>query len=1114
MKKNLFILFMRVTTRLLCICILLTFSISMSIANNAKAQDPKQIIIELSEENPSVSYLIKAIESQSSFSFSYKSSFDLQMKVQLKKEKIALETLLEKIAAQSPYDFKIINHTIGMSLSEKKTLQEISISGTVVNQEGDPMPGATILVAGTSQGTVTDLDGKFNLQVSENAELIINYIGFQSTKVKVNHQTQLRIVLIEDDTSLEEFVVVSYGTQQKREISGAISQVDAESLKDQPVNQFAQQLQGKIAGVQVSQINGQPGRGIGFRIRGAASMHASNQPLVVIDGIPITGSINNINPSEIETFTVLKDASSAALYGSRAANGVILITTKRADFEESKIEFNSFYGVQAIPQNRVPKLMTASEFAQFQKEHYEDRVKYEGYTGKLDPAYENPEAYGRGTDWFNTLTQNAPIQKYNLTLLSAKNNSSTSVIAGYMEQDGVIINTSTKLYSLRINHEYKLRDNFKLGFRLAPSYRKDHNNRLGSDGLGGIVQDIVESSPLIAPVNPDGTYPLYVNSPRMVNTINPYARMLETKDDYNTTRILGNGYINYEIIPGLGFNTSLAIDKGAETRNRFYPSTIQGNRLAAGYASSVDNYSWTAESNAEYKKTFGDHHFEALVGYSAQKFYTESSSVSGTNFPSDDVEWISAATSINGGSSNTASYSLVSQLGRINYDFQGKYFLSMAMRRDGSSRFGSETKYGIFPSLSAGWIISDEEFFKSQNLISFMKVRGSYGISGNDQIGNYTHISNLGEYNYVFNDALVPGISIGSLGNSMLEWERNKQLDLGFDLNFLKDRLELSYDYYHKISDGLIQNRPIPRASGFTSINSNIGVIEFWGHELTLSALAVDRAIKWNSSFNISFNRNKIKSLVDPGYIRRNNTISSDYYRHQEGHSLGEFYGFIFEGLYQNEEDLASSPKLQISGMHSNVGTIKMRDINGDNIINEEDRTFIGDPTPDFIFGFTNDFRYKKFDLNISMQGSVGGKIINPVKWAYLLNLDGARMMLVDAKERWRSPENPGSGELPRTETGTTALGRSVNTQWVENGTYLSINNVSLGYNFQFKKKSVLNQLRLYGSIQNALVLTGYTGMNPEINVGGMDPTKGVGVDENAYPVPRVFAIGINATFK
>lgn len=1068
---------------------------------NLKGATLQTVFSELSE-------LSKYDFSYGDFAFNKEEQFDVNY------SDLSLEEALRDLAKKARFDFKIQENTVLIRSLKKGPPHKVS--GTITDENGVGMPGVNVMEKGTANGVSTDKFGNFTITVSDESMLVITSLGYQTQEILVGSQTQINVVLKPGTSQLDEVIVVSYGKSRREEVTGSVSQIDVNKLQNQPVNQFAQQLQGKLAGVKIDQYSGQPGRGVGFRIRGAASLFANNQPLVVVDGIPVTGSINNINPAEIETISVLKDASSAALYGSRAANGVILITTKYAKPGESKVEFSSFYGVQQIPQNKIPDLMTAQEFAQFQKEYYEDRVKYEGYTGELDEEYRNPEELGAGTDWFNTLTRVAPIQKYNLTVSSARENSSSTVIAGYMKQDGVIINTGTELFSLRINQEYNIGERLKVGFRLAPSYRKDHNNRLGTDGLGGIVEDIVESSPLIDPVNDDGTYPLYVNSPRMVRTINPYARMKETKDDYNTTRILGNGYFDYDFGKGFSLNTNLAIDKGAETHNRFYPSYIQGNGIASGYSGSVDNYSWTAEANVKYNKTFTkDHTIEVLTGYSAQRFYQESNSVNGSQYPSDDISWVSAATVIDGGSSNTTSYALLSQLARINYNFKQKYFISGAMRRDGSSRFGADSRYGNFPSISTGWIVSREKFMENVRAIDFLKARFSYGITGNNNIGNYTHIPNLGGSNYVFNGTLEPGITITSLGNSRLEWEKCRQFDLGLDVYFLNNHLSFTYDYYNKISDGLIQNRPIPRASGFTTIKSNIGEIKFWGHEFTVGGHDLLKGkLKWNANLNISVNRNVIQSLVDPGFLRRNNTSSSDYYRHQEGHSLGEFYGFIFTGLYQDAEDLANSPVVEMSGVHSNVGTIKMKDVNGDGKINEEDRTFIGDPTPNFDFGFTNEFEYGNFDLSIAMQGSVGGKIVNPVKWAYLGNLDGARMLLTDVQDRWRSPENPGSGVYPRTETGTTAMGRFVNTQWIEDGTYLSINNITLGYNLNFGKKYLIKDLRVYASVQNAFVFTKYTGMNPQINVGGMDPSKGLGIDENGYPLPRIISLGLKATIK
>jgi TonB-linked SusC/RagA family outer membrane protein len=1001
-----------------------------------------------------------------------------------------------------------------------------AIRGLVEDEKGQAMEGVSVELKneslGTIQSAITDKSGVFAFEhPGTKGPYIfrISHLGYVTQTIRKEHLDQkkeeaLYIVLRSASTSLGE-VVVSYGRQRNRDVTGAIVQMDENSIKDMPVGQFAQQLQGKIAGVQVGQPNGQPGRGMEFRIRGAASLALNNQPLFVVDGVPVTGSINNINPAEIETFTILKDAAASSLYGSRAANGVVLITTRRAKPGDARIEFNSYYGVQAIPQKGRPEMMTAREFAEFQNEYYQDRVKYEGYTGKLAAEYENPERYGEGTNWFNALTRSAPIQNYDLTVSSATEKSSSTLVLGYQEQQGVVINTGTKLFSLRLNQDFNFANNkLKIGFGLAPSYRLDHNNRLTTEGVGGLIEKIVEASPLIAPVNEDGTMPLYVNSPGMVANVNPYAQLTQTKDDYKTTRILGNGYLTYAFLNGFSIKANVAVDKGAETRNRYAPTTISTTGVATGLSSSVDNYSWTAEALLNYARTFaGGHYVEALAGYTAQKFEQESNSVTGTNFPSDDVEWISAATSISAGSSNTTAWSLLSAIGRVNYSFKGRYLLSAAIRRDGSSLFGKDRRWGNFPSVSAGWVISDEKFMERIRYLSFLKVRASYGITGNNRIGgsdNYPAVSRNVPSNYVLGGVLVPGTAITTLGNPELAWERNKQWDIGLDLSVLDNRISFTYDYYRKRSDGLIQDRPIPRASGYSSITSNVGELAFWGHEFGLSANIIDRALRWDARFNISFDRNRIISLLPPGFIRRNNTITSDYYRNQVGHSLGEFYGFIFEGLYKDEQDLQNSAKY---GSNSDVGTIKMKDVTPDGVINDNDRTFIGNPNPDFLYGFTNDLRYKNFDLSVSVAGSVGGQILNPSKWAYLTNLDGARMLLAAAKDRWRSPENPGSGIYPRTKTGTTALGRSVNSQWLEDGTYLTVKNITLGYTFGVRNSAVLKGLRIYGSVQNAFIFTGYSGINPEISLDGLNGTS-IGIDENAYPVPRTFAVGISATFK
>jgi TonB-linked SusC/RagA family outer membrane protein len=1001
-----------------------------------------------------------------------------------------------------------------------------TLRGKITDETG-PLPAASLLITGTSYGTKTDANGNYSFDVPAGTyKLTASYIGYKVAEKNVtvsSGQTSTVNFTMSGSTQLDE-VVISYGTQARREITGSVATLDAKSLEDMPVMQFGQQMQGKVAGVNIAQSSGQPGRGISFRIRGSASMTTGYEPLFVIDGMPITGSINNINPDEIESFTILKDASATSLYGSRAANGVILITTKHAKAGDSKIDFNSNYGVQKLMEDRVPKMMNGTQWGQFMQERFQDKVRYENLNPTSIPAeYQGDMTrYGEGTNWHDLLTQTAPIQSYSLSLLSAREKSSSAIVAGYQEQEGVIINSGTKLFSLRLNQDLSLaNDKLKIGFNLAPSYRLDHNNRLSSDGVGGYYEKIFESSPIISPYKEDGSYTIGVHSPGMVAYVNPLALVKETQDDYITTRILGNAFANYTILPGLMLKTNLGIDKGAERRSQYSPQVAINTvatlpTLSTAVSSSVDNYSYTGEAFFNYEKTFlEDHHIEALAGYAVQKFEQKSNTLTGTNFPSDEVYYLSAAGSITTGSSNMTQYSMLSEIARLNYNYKGKYLLQASARRDGSSRFGKDRKFGWFPAISAGWIVSDENFMENLKAIDMLKVRASYGITGNNDFGNFTAIPTLSKYNYLLNGVMVQGQTIGNLGNSELAWERNKQLDLGLDIELLKNRISFSYDYYHKISDGLIMGRPLPRASGFSLIQYNMGQFEFWGHELTAHTVNTTGNLKWSTNINVSFERNLIKSLVDPGYLRRNNTVTSDYYRHQEGHHLGEFYGFVHLGLYEDEADLANSPKYTSGATYSAVGTLKMKDLNGDGVIDDvNDRTFIGDPTPDFSFGLTNTFNYKNLDLSVTMAGQVGGDILAASKWAYLTNMDGSRVPLAAALDRWRSPENPGSGVYPRTLLNTTAIGRSVNTQWIENGSYLTAKNIALGYKFNLKNNLMLKNFRIYASVQQAFIITGYTGYNPEIALTGGDAAAGIGVDENAYPVPRTFSIGFTSTFK
>lgn len=1082
--------------------------------------------VTLNYRNRPLKAVFTAVTQQTGYSFMYSSqvvNLDTRVSISVKKEELpsVMNRLLNgtnigyTIRGKEIVLFKRNNDIRGESKGKHFTTRNVTIpvTGFVKDETGMPVIGANIRVIGSSKGTITDSNGRFVLdKVEDNDQLLVSYMGYRSQTINYNGERNLQVVLQQDNRNLNELVVLAYGSQVKRDITGSVVQLKSDKLNDMPVTQFAQQLQGKIAGVQISQYSGRVGSGMAFRIRGAASLSSGNQPLIVVDGIPLTGDFNEINPAEISSFSVLKDASASALYGSRAANGVILITTHKAEVGQSRIDIFANYGIQSIPQKGRPKMMTAREFAEFMNEYYEDRVKYEGYKGKLDPLYVNPERYGKGTNWFDVMTRTAPVQNYDIQLSSGSQNSLTTAMLGYSNQEGVVINTGVKEISARLNQTYFFwNKKLEIGMNLAPSYRMDHNSLTNYDGVGSLFNKAIQASPLIAPVDENGEMPLLVNTPPMLQNINPYKIMKERINDYRTFFLLGSAYISLRPIEGLTLKSTLSTNLKWRRQQGFSPAsiTVPAPGIASGTSAYMNSYMWISETNATYNKTlFDKHKIEIMLGMSAQKAQQESNSVSGSNFTSDDIPYLSAATQITAGTSGVTEYALLSFLGRLNYSFNDKYLLSASIRRDGSSRFGRDNRYGYFPSVSGGWIVSSEKFMEDLHWLNLLKIRASYGVTGNDNIGNYTHIANIGEYNYVFNGNIVPGSTISNLPNYDLGWEQTKQFDFGVDVSLFNNRLSFTYDFYDKRTDNVIQERPLPQASGFSSVTSNVGKIHFWGHEFSINYEDQFGELKWQSNFNISFDRNKIVYLVKPGYIVRNQSEYSDYYRNQEGYPLGMFYGYIKLGLYKDEADLANSPKYKTS----QVGTIKYKDVNGDGVIDVKDRTFIGNPNPKFIFGFTNNFNWRNWDLGISMSGSYGGKVLSSLTYQYLGNLDGAFNVLEAVKYRWRSPENPGKGDYPRTLTGTTEEGRKVNTSWIQSNSYVAVKNITLGYTFALPHKWLMKRLRIYTSVQNALLLTKYTGSNPEISLNGLDGT-GIGIDENAYPVARVYSFGLNVSF-
>lgn len=629
------------------------------------------------------------------------------------------------------------------------TQQNKKVSGVVYDTNGDPAIGANVIVKGTTNGTITDMDGKYTLEVPANAILQISYIGYNTQEIPVGNKTTINVNLKEDTQALDEVVVVAYGTQKARSVTGSMSKLDASELSDMPVSQIGEKLQGKFSGVQINQANGEPNGGLVIRVRGAASINGGNEPLVVIDGFPTTSSLASISPDEIENITVLKDAASASLYGSRAANGVILVTTKSAkgvSAGKPHIDFSAYFGIDKVSNQGRPDLMNAQEFAQFKKEYYEDQALYEGYTGGVPECYQNPQAIGKGTDWFDILLQDAITQNYNLGLSAAGEKFKSAVNINYNAKEGVILNTYSNRFAARANNVYEASDRVSFGLNVSGSYTVGQL----TDGLGG-GRNIIGSAMLMDPQlkykNDDGTYPIAYTQPGMFANANYYLVLTQRQNPSKTFRGTVNAYTDIKIIDGLKYRLSANADLANNSRSNWIPSTANGGMFSAPPQPAKGSYhtsnyvNWLLENTLTYNKTIAnDHNLDILVGYTTQKNTQENARIDASDYPDDELPWFGTAITRTGNSDadKWGSWAMISYLGRLNYDYKEKYILSVAFRRDGCSRFGSNAKFANFPSVSVGWIASDEPFMEKYDKVSHLKLRGSYGLVGNYNIGNYT----------------------------------------------------------------------------------------------------------------------------------------------------------------------------------------------------------------------------------------------------------------------------------------------------------------------------------------------------------------------------------------
>lgn len=1016
-----------------------------------------------------------------------------------------------------------------LALALMGAIAQIKVTGFTRDNQGEPLPAVNVVEKGTTNGVISNIDGKYEITVSSARSVLeFSFIGFEPQFVTVGSRRQIDVSLKENSVGLDEVVVVSFGTQKKRNMTGAVTSLKAEDTRDMPVTQFAQGLQGKVSGVQIYQTSGKPGEGMAFRIRGAGSLNSGNAPLFVVDGMPVATEISNISPDEIESFSVLKDASASALYGSRAANGVVLITTKKARKGKTTVEFSANVGVQTLNENRLPDMMNGTEYARWKKNYYEDMIKFTGWidpeTGRAEvpEVYRNPEQYGEGTDWFDKITRNALMQNYGVTIRSGNDKLQSTIVASYSNQEGMLINTGYERFNFRVNTLYTPTDRIRLGVNLAPSYRKHENQ--DTDGGWTTIACALYAPPIIPFYNADGSLPEVLSAVGSLKQPNPYLMLTRQTNVYKGTRILGNAYLELDLLKGLMWKSTFNIDTESSNHRIYQPVEASGEINAVG-TKSTGTYqtgfqsSWLTEHTLTYTGKIGNHNFDVLGGFSAQKYRWEGSGLYGEDF-ANDYPWLNQAKTTKMRGSNTpTAWAMASFLARANYNYKEKYLLQVAVREDGCSRFGADNRWGLFPSLSAGWIVTEENFMKkTADVLNYLKVRASYGLTGNNNIGDYTYAANVGNANYVFNGAIQSGTYLSSLENKLLGWEVTKQLDLGIDFGLFNDRIYVQTDYWRKNTSDMLYQMTLPYSSGYGSIQTNVGKARFWGADVDIETRNLIGPFKWSTNLNFSFSKNKVLSLGEgTDHLGGDGDYGTDWNRTEVGKPLGFLYGYVYDGVFMTEEELARGPVYDDGDNRgSMVGSIRMKDISGpdgtpDGKITREDRTMIGNPAPDMMFGMTNTFKYKNFDLSLTVSGAVGGDLVVR-SMEYSHNLDGSFNMSRELLNCWRSEANPGDGRIPRAAgpAGVTYLARDRSSLMVYDGSYLAFKNLTIGYTLS--KLPWVKQARVYASFQNLGYITSYPGPNPEWSANGTN-ARYAGIDDNSYPIPRTYSFGVNIQF-
>ncbi|MGF1637729.1 MAG: SusC/RagA family TonB-linked outer membrane protein [Cyclobacteriaceae bacterium] len=1113
--------------------LLQTMCMSMLLANKGDAQnsstekaismDLREVTISLRSEKASLQEVFQIIEKDTDFKFFYdKKILRNNARIEIQSGKTSLYDLLLEVSKQTSLHFKQVNKNINVKIANKPVEEEdvievveeeqvTNITGRVSSDDSpNGLPGVNVIIKGTSQGTVTDIDGNFNIDVT-GPETILTFssVGYISEEATVGNRSVINMSLVADITALEEIVVVGYGTVRKSDLTGSVSSVSSEQLTAYPAIDAVQALQGRAAGVQVTANNGEPGSAFKIRIRGGTSINASSDPIIVVDGF-VGASMPP--PEDIASMEVLKDASATAIYGSRGANGVIMITTKRGKSGKARIEFNTSYSAQ----NEINRL---------------DLLNADQFIDYVQDARPTIETFGGNTDWQDAIFRTGGIQNHQLSISGGTDAVNYYISGAYFDQKGVIIGSEYNRFSITSNLDIKASDKLRFGLNIFAqrTTRDGTRTQEGSGGANntGVVAGAFKFEPDQPIRDANGRF-----TTARLNDIhdNPYAVATQFQNQSINDRMQGNVYAEYDILRDLKFRTTLGATINSGRNGTYIPTTLRAG-VNVGGSGSVSGSKSTNLQNENYftytKELFGNHNLTAIAGYSFQTEEFENWNATGQNFISDAFSFwnLGGASVWQRPTSSFSDYTLKSYYSRLIYAINdGKYILNFTARYDGSSNFSVNNKWAFFPSGSFAWNMGNEQFMADVNAISQFKWRVSYGVTGNQAIAPFQTLARFSEVLTIMDNNAVNAIRPTSVANEDLKWETTTQLNFGMDVGFFDDRLSLSADAYQMVTKDLLFTLPLPQYSGYGGQTKNFGEVENKGIEIALGAKILTGTLQWSTDLNVSANRNKILTLPSGNEIRYGSGPGhmvglGDSQVLREGHPVGSFFGWIYDGVYNEGDDF-----LPGAGFEQALGGEKFRDIDGmrdadgnltgqpDGSLDANDRTIIGDPNPDFIWGWNNDFKWGNFDLNIFFQGSQGNDILSYT----LLELElmsGINNSTTRALDRW-TPTNTNT-DVPRANNGRA---RRVSSRFVYDGSFVRLKNIALGYNLPTALAERLNisRLRVYVSAQNILTFTQYEGYDPEVNYnsgGSTNSNRNLGLDYGSYPNAKSYTLGLNIGF-